>query len=441
MAQKQKIFIPTFISSIDFKPARVLPHVYFYNGLKESDSYFIEGYASGSTSSVTQNTINQFPYFDNYSGNTPSTSSYSLLFNNETAPYGEMPTGSLYSEYWETYVNLLYNPKTRLFDCSAIIPLADYFKMELNDIVEWRGNYYHLRAINNYNLSNGECQLQLLGPVIGDVIANQLPGAPCTFDFAIEDYTASFTTQYTMSMAPEVGATSTATYGGVNIFTISSTGSGSVSPILDNTPIVFSASGDSVWPSNSLLEATASLNGTQIYAHNTTLSSSVITYTTSSKEGDVFSWDVKTYVGVTPPPPPTSSVVFIEDCDTGTYTWKVETISGVVPSIGDVFAIPELPNTCYVVTNLGSGSYDIQNVEGLNRTDCTNCAHVPSTCREYTNASIYEWYGHYYDCQAGQWVNYAYITPGQSVCSGVPSSQWMIKLSGPDLSVGFNCTV
>ena len=38
--------------------------------------------------------------------------------------------------------------------------------MELNDIVEFRGNYYHLRAINDYNLKNGECQIQLLGPIL-----------------------------------------------------------------------------------------------------------------------------------------------------------------------------------------------------------------------------------------------------------------------------------
>jgi hypothetical protein len=112
------------------------------------------------------------------------------LFLNENAVYGETPTGSLYSEYWETYVDLLYKPTTRLFNCQAIIPLADYFKMELNDIVEWRGNYYHLRAINDYNLSNGEAGIQLLGPVLGDVIANTLPGIPCNFDFSIESYTA-----------------------------------------------------------------------------------------------------------------------------------------------------------------------------------------------------------------------------------------------------------
>jgi hypothetical protein len=42
--------------------------------------------------------------------------------------------------------------------------------MELNDIVELRGNYYHLRAINDYNLKNGECNIQLLGPILDDAL-------------------------------------------------------------------------------------------------------------------------------------------------------------------------------------------------------------------------------------------------------------------------------
>jgi len=74
----------------------------------------------------------------------------------------------------------LYNPKTRLLNCSAIIPLADYVKMELNDVVNFRGNYYHLRAINEYSLKTGECQLQLLGPIIPDTIsdAQAVPETP-----------------------------------------------------------------------------------------------------------------------------------------------------------------------------------------------------------------------------------------------------------------------
>ena len=206
-----KIYIPTFISSVTYAPARVLPHVYFYNGKKASETYYIQGYSNGNTGSVVSNAIDAFPYFDNYEGQDPQSGSRSLLFFNEPAVYGTTPTNSLYNDYWETYVNLLYNPRTRLVNCEAIIPLADYFKMELNDICEWRGNYYHLRAINSYNLSNGECQLQLLGPLYPPVISGILPELQCNFDFTSSVFTTTTTTAAPTTTTTTVAPTTTTT--------------------------------------------------------------------------------------------------------------------------------------------------------------------------------------------------------------------------------------
>lgn len=166
------IYIPTYISSQEYAPGRVLPRLLFYNGLVDCESYYIES-GSLTTAGVAQEQT-AFPYFDNYNvvtGSFPTQESNSLLFNNENASYGAIPSGSLYTEYWEKYILLLYNPKTRLLNCSAIIPLADYVKMELNDIVNFRGNYYHLRAINQYSLKDGTCDLQLLGPIISDSLS------------------------------------------------------------------------------------------------------------------------------------------------------------------------------------------------------------------------------------------------------------------------------
>jgi hypothetical protein len=165
MSQKIPIYIPTFINSATYEPARVLPRLYFYNGQLDCETWYI------ADSNNAANAQTNFPYFDHYnvvSGQFPTTDSLSLLFNNEAAVYGEVPTNSLYANYWSKYVAFLYNPYTRVVNCSAIIPLADYIKMELNDIVNFRGNYYHLRAINDYSLKDGTCNLQLLGPIIGD---------------------------------------------------------------------------------------------------------------------------------------------------------------------------------------------------------------------------------------------------------------------------------
>jgi hypothetical protein len=179
MAQIIPIYIPTFIGDQNYNPTRVLPHIYFYNGLIDCETYWIES-GSAAFGGVTYQQ-NAFPYFDNYnvvSGSFPTTDSLSLLFNNEGASYGEVPTNNLYTTYWERYVSLLYNPYTRLITCEAIIPLADYVKMELNDVVNFRGNYYHLRAINDYSLKTGECSLQLLGPIIADTISDAQPEPP-----------------------------------------------------------------------------------------------------------------------------------------------------------------------------------------------------------------------------------------------------------------------
>ena len=199
MAQIIPIYIPTYISDQNYNPSRVLPRLLFYNGMVDSQKWYIE---SGSTTvGGTAFEQNAFPYFDNYnvvSGSFPTTDSDSLLFFNEQAVYGQTPTDSLYTNYWQTYVELLYNPRTRLINASAIIPLADYFKMELNDIVQWRGNYYHLRAINDYNLKNGECQIQLLGPILSDALQFVAPTttttttvAPATVKIHLEEYNAS----------------------------------------------------------------------------------------------------------------------------------------------------------------------------------------------------------------------------------------------------------
>lgn len=157
------IYIPTYISSINYEPARVQPRLLYYNNNLSCETFWIN--YSGSAYPNTA-----FPYFDNYSvvggQQFPTTGSKSLLFFNEQPVYGSAPTASLYSDYWASYVNLLYNPRTRLLNAKAIIPLADYFQMELNDIVSFRGNDYHLRAINDYNLSTGECNIQLLGPIL-----------------------------------------------------------------------------------------------------------------------------------------------------------------------------------------------------------------------------------------------------------------------------------
>jgi hypothetical protein len=209
-----RIYIPTFISSVNYSAARVLPRVFFFNGTKACEPYYLQGY--GVTNNVTSSVLTKFPYFDHYSGNNPDGNSFSLLFNNETPVYGSIPNESLYSRYWEKYVQILYNPRTRLVNTSAIIPLADYFKMNLNDKVTFRGNLYYLRAINDYNLSNGECNIQLLGPILKDTIPPPPIGTTTTTTFGPTTTTTggpttTTTSTSTTTLRPTTTTTSTTT--------------------------------------------------------------------------------------------------------------------------------------------------------------------------------------------------------------------------------------
>jgi hypothetical protein len=175
MSQIIPIYIPRYISSVTYQPARVTPRLFFYNGQVDCETWY---FANETNQGYGQN---KFPYFDYYnvvSGSFPTQDSKSLLFNNEAAVYGEVPTQSLYTTYWSKYVSLLYNPKTRLINASAIIPFADYVKLNLNDVIFWRSNYYHLRAINDYSVKTGECSLQLLGPIIPDTFGKSPTPTP-----------------------------------------------------------------------------------------------------------------------------------------------------------------------------------------------------------------------------------------------------------------------
>jgi hypothetical protein len=219
------IYIPTYISDQTYTPCRVQPRLLFFNGMIDCESYYIE---SASAFGGVSREQTAFPYFDNYnivSGSFPTTDSNSLLFYNEESVYGEVPTETLYSQYWEEYVELLYNPRTRLLNASTIIPLADYFKMELNDIVELRGNYYHLRAINNYNLKNGECRIELLGPILPDALVfttTSTTTQPTTTTTSTT--TTSTTTSTTTTSTTTSTTTTTATPSATLSWTFSETG-------------------------------------------------------------------------------------------------------------------------------------------------------------------------------------------------------------------------
>jgi hypothetical protein len=278
MAQIIPIYIPTFISDQNYNPNRVLPRLYFFNGMLDCEPYYIE---SGSLTNIgVTKEQNQFPYFDHYNvvtGSFPSTGSRSLLFLNENPVYGAQPNENLYTEYWSTYIGLLYNPKTRLLNASAIIPLAEYFKMELNDIVEFRSNYYHLRAINDYNLKTGECKIQLLGPIIDDTLSSGVFGCSFTFDSA----TVTTTTSTTTTAAPTTTTTAAPTTTTTTLTpttTTSTTSTTTAAPTTTTTTAV---------PTTTTTTSTTTTSTTTTVAPTTTTTTAGTTTTTTFAPGNI----------------------------------------------------------------------------------------------------------------------------------------------------------
>lgn len=100
--------------------------------------------------------------------NTPSstlgleTSNYSILWGNEFSPWnGNLITGTLFSNYWQKYIQDIFNIKKRNFSFEAKLPSLILTKLQLNDIVKINSDYYR---INDYtvNLINGKAKLNLI---------------------------------------------------------------------------------------------------------------------------------------------------------------------------------------------------------------------------------------------------------------------------------------
>lgn len=89
--------------------------------------------------------------------NTPSHSvdfvipDYNLNFGIENNEWNNVASeNTLYLNYYRNYIESIFNIKRRSFSYKAILPLRLLLKLELNDVLEIKNNYYR---IDNYNLN------------------------------------------------------------------------------------------------------------------------------------------------------------------------------------------------------------------------------------------------------------------------------------------------
>jgi hypothetical protein len=198
--------------------------------------------------------------------------------------------------------------------------------MALNDVVNFKGNYYHLRAINDYSLKTGECTLQLLGPIIPDTLSDLQPppppppppvAAPATASINLSEYNASptafidanlivsgtfyfFSGNFSQSISG--GAVANVVMegkdGGSTIWGSYTTASATLSildngtPVTSSTQYIYSGSGDTVITFPTTFTA----------GHNITISGSTLPVTGSAPppaSGSTLSWTYSVLGGPT----------------------------------------------------------------------------------------------------------------------------------------------
>jgi hypothetical protein len=87
---------------------------------------------------------------------------FSTVFGNEFSTWnGQLIENTLYSNYYQDYINSIFNIKRRTFKFKAKLPLPILTKLQMNDVLIIKENYYRLSSYNA-NLLNNETTLVLI---------------------------------------------------------------------------------------------------------------------------------------------------------------------------------------------------------------------------------------------------------------------------------------
>ena len=155
------------------------PKLFFYNGVatesvsqfapESATNYYLHS-VNSATGAITTHTFNTYPLCtpfnltptDGLSSLTPDTKS---LYWNQAPPIAgqlqvfnyqastEIPTNSLYYEYWATYLNSIYSKDSRIMECYLNLNEVDIFNFSFNDEIFIRNAYWRILSIDNYQVA------------------------------------------------------------------------------------------------------------------------------------------------------------------------------------------------------------------------------------------------------------------------------------------------
>ena len=156
-------------SSIDLKlePYSGKPYMFYKNGLVSlGTNAYISGIAFENIFLTATEDNKNFNQITN-----------SLNFGSEISTYFlTIVNNSLYNNFWKTYVEDLYNPKTRVLNLKCKLPISILSRLSLNDKLIINKNKYKISNLK-VNLINSDADLEIFTDysLPSDTIANEIP--------------------------------------------------------------------------------------------------------------------------------------------------------------------------------------------------------------------------------------------------------------------------
>jgi hypothetical protein len=156
-------------SSIDLKlePYSGKPYMFYKNGLVTlTDPIYIDGISLSSVFLTATEDNADFNQITN-----------SLNFGAEVSTYFlTIVENSLYKNFWKTYVDDLYNQKTRVLNLKCKLPISILSRLSLNDKLIINKNKYKISNLK-VNLINSDADLEIFTDysLPADTIANEIP--------------------------------------------------------------------------------------------------------------------------------------------------------------------------------------------------------------------------------------------------------------------------
>lgn len=153
--------------NLELEPYSGKPYMFYKNGLVTlTDTIYIDGNSLSSVFLTATEDNSDFNQITNSLNFGAEFSTYFLTIVNK----------SLYSNFWQTYVTDLYNPKTRVLNLKCKLPISILSRLSLNDKLIINKNKYKISNVK-VNLINSQADLEIFTDysLPSDTIANEIP--------------------------------------------------------------------------------------------------------------------------------------------------------------------------------------------------------------------------------------------------------------------------